>query len=34
MKAKILDTRETAVYAENIEYMTVTTIRYKWEVVR
>lgn len=34
MKAKILDTRETAVYAANKEYMKLVNIFYKWEVVK
>lgn len=33
MKAKILDTKETVVYAANAEYMRLAKILYKWEVV-
>lgn len=33
MKAKILDTKETVVYAANAEYMRLARISYKWEVV-
>lgn len=33
MKAKILDTREKAVYAANTAYINVTDIYYKWEVL-
>lgn len=33
MKAKILDTRETVVYAANKAYLNVTDIFYKWEVI-
>lgn len=34
MKAKILDTKETVVYAANKEYMKLAKILYKWEVVK
>lgn len=34
MKAKILDTEETVVYAAHKEYMNLAKIWYKWEVVR
>lgn len=34
MKAKILDTKETIVYAANVEYMKLAKILYKWEVVQ
>lgn len=34
MKAKILDIKETVVYAANAEYMRLAKILYKWEVVK
>ena len=33
MKATILNMKQVTVYAENKEYMNLTEIRYKWEVV-
>lgn len=33
MKAKILDTKETVVYAADKEYMSLVEISYKWEVI-
>lgn len=32
MRAKILDIKETVVYATNAEYMKLVEIFYKWEV--
>lgn len=34
MRAKILDVKQVSVYAANKEYMNVTEIFYKWEVVK
>lgn len=34
MKAKILDTEESVVYAAQKEYLHLAKIWYKWEVVR
>lgn len=33
MKAKIVYMEQLSVYAENKEFMKLTEIRYKWEVV-
>lgn len=33
MKAKILDTKETVVYAANAEYMKLVEIFYKWDIL-
>lgn len=33
MKTKILNIEQVSVYVENIEYMNLLNIRYKWEVV-
>lgn len=34
MKAKILDTEESVVYAATKEYMHFVKIQYKWEVMK
>lgn len=34
MKAKIVDIEQVSVYAANKEYMNLTEIQYKWEVMK